>query len=69
LIIQKEVIRTMSQYMTIDDLALMLGRPVWTIRKWRATGYGPRGVRIGRRVMYRRRDVDQWLDAAFDKVD
>ena len=38
-----------------------------TLRWWDATGKGgPRSGRLGRRVVYRREDVQAWLDAAFD---
>jgi hypothetical protein len=38
-----------------------LRTPVATLRYWRHLGVGPAGFRIGRRVIYRRGDVDRWL--------
>ncbi|MCM3554011.1 DNA-binding protein [Janibacter melonis] len=36
--------------------------PAATLRYWRHTGTGPKGFKLGgRRVMYRRQDVDTWL--------
>jgi predicted DNA-binding transcriptional regulator AlpA len=32
-----------------------------TLRKWRMTGAGPRFVRLGRAVRYRRAELDAWL--------
>ena len=32
-----------------------------TLEKWRVLGRGPRFIRVGRKVFYRRRDVEQWL--------
>jgi predicted DNA-binding transcriptional regulator AlpA len=39
--------------------------PEKTLRHWRSLGKGPRGVRIGRRVMFRVSDIDAWLDQQF----
>ncbi|MBX6389684.1 MAG: helix-turn-helix domain-containing protein [Frankia sp.] len=46
---------------TVQDLAGFLGVPVNTVYKWRTTGDGPPGLRIGRHVRYRREDVEAWL--------
>jgi excisionase family DNA binding protein len=48
-------------FYTNETLAEYLGRPVDTIRRWRYVGEGPPGVRIGRRVMYAKTDVEKWL--------
>jgi hypothetical protein len=32
-----------------------------TLEKWRCTGQGPRFVRVGRRIFYRRSDIEAWL--------
>lgn len=34
----------------IDDVANHLGVPKQTIYSWRTTGYGPKGVRIGKHL-------------------
>ena len=34
-----------------------------TLEGWRVRGGGPRFLKIGRRVVYRRRDLDAWLAA------
>jgi len=51
---------------TVADLAGYLGVPVSTVYKWRATGEGPRGFRVGRYVRYREADVQAWLAARRD---
>lgn len=48
-------------------LADYLQVPVATIYQWRHKGYGPRGVRVGRHVRFRRADVDRWLEDQADK--
>lgn len=32
-----------------------------TLETWRVRGGGPRFLKVGRRVAYRRRDLDAWL--------
>lgn len=53
--------------LTITEVAGRLRRPAGTLRQWRHRGVGPRSFRIGRRVMYRRDDVDAWLQTQIDK--
>ena len=33
-----------------------------TVRYWRHIGYGPKGRKIGRRVLYEASEVQAWLD-------
>ena len=32
-----------------------------TLQGWRSRGFGPRFLKLGRRIVYRRRDLDAWL--------
>jgi excisionase family DNA binding protein len=48
--------------MTVEELAEYLNVPVKTVYRWRLTGAGPRGARVGRYVRFRRADVDSWLE-------
>lgn len=45
--------------LTTADLAAYLSLPVATIRKWRITGAGPEGSKVGKFVRYRQEDVDR----------
>ena len=38
-----------------------LGIPIRTIYSWRTRGRGPRALKIGRHLRFRRDDVDAWL--------
>jgi DNA-binding transcriptional MerR regulator len=58
----------MSQILGIEQLAEELNTSINTVRYWRTIGYGPRSARIGRRVVYRRADVDAWVDAQFEEA-
>jgi predicted DNA-binding transcriptional regulator AlpA len=56
------------EFLTVPEVAQVLGVPIATVRHWRYTGYGPKSAKIGKRVFYRASDVHSWLDAAFDNV-
>ena len=49
--------------LTIGEAAVLLRAPVATLRYWRHLGTGPHSFRLGRRVLYRRADLDAWVDA------
>lgn len=55
-----------TEFLSPDDLAEELRVPVRTIYAWRYRGEGPRGIKIGRHVRYRRDDVEAWLAAQAD---
>ena len=44
------------------DLALELGVTVETLRRWEKIRFGPRCVRAGRKIYYRRAAVQSWLE-------
>lgn len=50
-----------DELLTTADLAAITRSPASTVRYWRYLGTGPRGFRIGRRVLYRRSEVMRWL--------
>ncbi|WP_409332602.1 helix-turn-helix transcriptional regulator [Trujillonella humicola] len=50
-----------NDLITLAETAAYLRTPVATLRYWRHLGIGPAGFRLGRRVFYRRGDVDRWL--------
>ncbi len=52
--------------LTPQELANLLGIPVKTIYQWRTLSRGPRGIRVGKHLRYRRADVETWLDAQAD---
>ena len=52
---------TAPELLTLAETAAVLRTPVATLRYWRHLGVGPDGFRLGRRVVYRRGDVDRWL--------
>ena len=50
-----------DELMTLEEVAAYLKLPVATLRKWRATGYGPPGFRLGKWVRYRRSQVERFI--------
>ncbi len=56
-----------SELLTLTEAAELLRAPVATLRYWRHLGTGPRGFRLGRRVLYRRGDLLAWIDAQRDE--
>ena len=55
-----------DQLMTIEEVGAYLQVPIKTLYDWRHKGCGPRGMRVGRYVRYRRADVEIWLDSCRD---
>jgi predicted DNA-binding transcriptional regulator AlpA len=53
-----------DELLTPEQLAKMIpgaSGNVRTIERWRMTGTGPAFVKFGRRVVYRRSDVQAWI--------
>jgi excisionase family DNA binding protein len=50
-----------DNYMTAEEAAQYLKTSTSTLAKRRVAGTGPRFVRIGRMVRYRRADLDLWI--------
>jgi excisionase family DNA binding protein len=47
--------------LTTREVADMFRTTESTVRYWRHTGTGPEGHRYGRKVLYDRRAVDDWV--------
>ena len=48
--------------MTTEQLAEFLQVPLATLYQWRHKGTGPKGIKVGKHVRYRRSDVEAWLE-------
>lgn len=46
---------------TVDVVAVVTGHTPSTLEVWRSLGRGPRYLKLGRSVRYRKRDVERWL--------
>lgn len=45
----------------IHAAADFLGVPVTSMRYWRTSGVGPASFKVGRRVAYRRTELERWM--------
>jgi excisionase family DNA binding protein len=52
--------------LTVDQVARWLGKPKATLYAWRTRGLGPKAIRVGNVLRYRRSEVERWLDAHTD---
>ena len=51
-----------ADLLTITEAAHILRAPVATLRYWRHLGTGPHSFRLGRRVVYRTTDLQDWIE-------
>lgn len=54
---------TRTPLATMVEVSDYLKTPVWTLRRWRSQGTGPKSSRVGRNVRYKWADVDTWLES------
>jgi predicted DNA-binding transcriptional regulator AlpA len=55
--------------LTTEEVAALIRTSVSGVSGMRYRGVGPRGVRVGRRVLYPESAVLEWLESRADKVD
>jgi excisionase family DNA binding protein len=48
-------------FMTTTELAALMRTSPETVRYWRHIGKGPASFKAGRKVLYKRSDVETWL--------
>lgn len=51
-----------EKLLSVVELAELLNVPKGTVYKLNKSGTGPKRIRVGRQVRYRRADVDRWLE-------
>jgi DNA-binding transcriptional MerR regulator len=56
---------TKGDLLTIEDLAQIMPVGVRTLYGWHERNYGPPAARIGKRLVYHKRDVERFLEDAF----
>ena len=52
--------------LTLTEAAELLRTAPETLRYWRHIGTGPASAKLGRRVVYRRADVEAWIEQQFE---
>lgn len=53
----------LADLLSPPDLARELDCTERTLKRWQTIGYGPKPIKIGARVFYRRAAVKEWIDA------
>jgi DNA-binding transcriptional MerR regulator len=56
-----------AQLLTTEEVAERFRTSPVTVRYWRQMGAGPRGVRVGRRILYDEQECDRWYQAQIDR--
>ena len=56
----------LQRLLSAQGVADYLGVPITTIYNWRHRSQGPPGLRVGRHLRYRRRDVEAWIERRLD---
>jgi len=51
-----------THYMTAEELEEMTGTPASTFHYWASIGEGPISTKLGRRRVWRRDQVEKWLE-------
>ena len=62
---------TQDPIMTIDEAADYLAIPKATLYTWRTrrVGYGPRALKVGGCLRYRRSDLEAWIVAHLESTE
>jgi excisionase family DNA binding protein len=56
-----------DKLLSVAQLAGRLQVPEQTLYGWRYKGEGPRAIKVGRHLRYRRSDVEKWLEEHEDR--
>lgn len=51
----------MSEFMSTGQVSQETGINAGTLRYWRSTNQGPTSFALGKRVVYRRSEVERWI--------
>ncbi|SDO49026.1 DNA binding domain-containing protein, excisionase family [Nakamurella panacisegetis] len=56
-----------DRLLDVAELSALVGIPQQTFYRWRTDGRGPRAIKIGKHLRYRRSDIDEWLESQADQ--
>ncbi|MGY1845533.1 helix-turn-helix transcriptional regulator [Modestobacter sp. SYSU DS0875] len=54
-----------TDLLTLEEAAERLRTSPSTLRYWRHRSEGPKSFRVGRRVLYKRSDLDAWVEQQY----
>ncbi|KMM46521.1 hypothetical protein CWIS_04905 [Cellulomonas sp. A375-1] len=52
--------------LTIEEASASYRIPVRTLHYWVQRGEGPKSFKLGRRRMYKREDIEAWIQEAYE---
>ena len=61
--LQEQPLNLLADWISREQLAGALGLAIDTLARWEARQLGPPCTRIGRKVLYRRASVQDWINA------
>lgn len=50
-----------GELVTVGQVSMLTGIPVGTLRYWRHANQGPTSFSLGKRVLYRKSEVERWI--------
>ncbi len=50
-----------GELVTVGQVSSLTGIPVGTLRYWRHANQGPASFSLGKRVLYRKPEVERWI--------
>ncbi|WP_342316685.1 helix-turn-helix domain-containing protein [Lysobacter sp. FW306-1B-D06B] len=59
----QQTVNAVADRLSVENAARHLGLSASTLNKMRSEGRGPRYMRLGSRVFYRRQDLDAYVEA------
>jgi predicted DNA-binding transcriptional regulator AlpA len=51
------------EILSTTQVSAQTGVPIGTLRYWRHAGQGPASFTLGRRVVYRKAEIERWITA------
>jgi predicted DNA-binding transcriptional regulator AlpA len=55
-----------SELLHLEEVSEMTRIPVPSLRFYRHNGTGPRSFRLGNRIVYKRADVEAWIEERYN---
>jgi predicted DNA-binding transcriptional regulator AlpA len=56
----------MSELLLLEEVSELTRIPVPSLRFYRHNGTGPKSFRLGNRVVYKRADVEAWIESRYE---
>jgi Helix-turn-helix domain len=57
-----------DEYLTLNEVAVRYRTTPATVRYWRHIGYGPKGAKVGTRVLYPRAEIERFDRALAERA-